>query len=183
MRAAIGIVKSRIDDNDMEHAHEVFYRIFPKQVVSGRRQSATADWIYHHCEDGRGVVTPRDVIDLLEFAVKSQIDHLRRGADPEADCLLGSQALKDALIELSKKKCRTYLQAEFPKFWPDIKKFENSKAEHNGESLANLLGKSWQEKVDDLIAIGFLQKRPQSNSYLIPFIFRPGMAVRQGKGF
>lgn len=183
VRRLCAIAKSRIDDNEMEHADEVFYRIFPTQVVSGKNQSATSDWIYHHCEDGRGVVTPRDVIDLLEFAVKAQIDQLQRGARPDADCVIGSQALKDALVDLSKKKCRTYLQAEFPQFWPDLRKFENAKAEHNNQSLQKLLGKNYHEKIDDLLAIGFLQKRPQSKSFIIPFLFRPGLAVRQGKAF
>jgi hypothetical protein len=183
VRSQCAIAKSRIDDNDMEHAEEVFYRIFPAQVVSGKNQSATGDWIYHHCEDGRGVVTPRDVIDLLEFAVKAQIDYLQRGSDADQDSLIGALALKEALIELSKKKCRTYLQAEFPNFWPDIRKFEHAKAEHNSDSLQKLLGKNCQEKVDDLIAIGFFEKRPQSKSFIIPFLFRPGLAIRQGKAF
>jgi hypothetical protein len=183
VRRLCAIAKSRIDDNDMEHAEEVFYRIFPSQVISGKNQSRTSEWIYHHCEDGRGVVTPRDVIDLLEFAVKAQIAYLQRGGHPEPDCLIGAQALKDALGELSKKKCRTYLEAEFPQFWPEIRKFEHAKAEHNSQSLQKLLGKGWHEKVDDLMAIGFLQKRPQSKSFIIPFVFRPGLAVRQGKAF
>ena len=119
----------------------------------------------------------------LEFAVKAQIEQLQRGAHPEPDCVIGSQALKEALVELSKKKCRTYLQAEFPQFWADIRRFENAKAEHNNQSLQKLLGKDCHEKIDDLLAIGFLQKRPLSKSFIIPFLFRPGLAVRQGKAF
>ena len=97
----------------MEHAEEVFYRIFPMQVASGKNQSATSDWIYHHCEDGRGVVTPRDVIDLLEFAVKAQIDHLQRGADADLDCLIGAQGSISGTI---KEEMQNLSTSRVPKF-------------------------------------------------------------------
>ena len=182
VRSFFHIDKRRIEQNDMEHAVEVFTKMFPGQVVPGKRQSETLDWLYYHCADGRGVVTPRDVIDLLEFALKAQVDNLNRGVE-KPECLIGALAFKEAFGELSKKKCRTYLVAEFPEFWPDIKKFENSKAEHNEESLAKLLGSKWQEKVEDLLALGFLQHKPKSKTYVVPFIFRSGMSLRQGKAF
>lgn len=182
VRTIFGIDKLRIEQNDMEHSVEVFNKFFPPQVVPGKRQSDTLGWLYHHCEDGRGVVTPRDIIDLLEFALKAQVNNLERGSE-SPDYLVGGQALRDAFIELSKKKCRTYLEAEFPEFWPDIKKFENSKAEHNAASLTGLFGENFKERVDDLRAIGFLQHRPKSNTFVIPFIFRIGMNMRQGKAF
>jgi hypothetical protein len=180
VRAALRAEKLLIEQNDPDHAKDVFSRIFPAQVVPGKNQSNTLDWIYHHCADGRGVVTPRDVIDLLEFAIKSQVEHLRRGAS-FMDCFIGPVALKEGLKELSQKKCRTYLEAEFPEFWPDIKKFENSKAEHNEISLKRLMGAEWNRKVEDLVSLGFLQNRPLSKTVIVPFLFRAGMGIRQGK--
>jgi hypothetical protein len=182
VRTAFQIVKERIEQNDMEHAVEVFGRLFPPQVISGKRQSGTLDWIYHHCEDGRGVVTPRDVLDLLQFALKAQVSHMQRGQVPTS-FLMGPQALREGLDELSKKKCRTYLEAEFPGFWPDIKKFESLKAEYNDASLASLLGEHWRQKTEDLVGLGFLQRRPKTNTHTIPFLFRCGMGIRQGKAF
>jgi len=173
--------KARVEQNDMEHANEIFDTIFPPQVVPGKNQSSTTDWIYHHCEDGRAAVTPCDVIDLLEFAIKAQVDQLQRGVDPGGH-LISGVALKEAHNELSKKKCRTYLEAEFPGFWRDIKRFENAKAEHNEKSLQQLLGPKWSEKTEDLVGLGFLSKRP-GGSYIIPFLFRAGMGIRQGKAF
>jgi len=182
VRTFFKIDRRLIEQNDMEHAVEVFNRMFPIQVVPGKRQSGTLDWLYHHCEDGRGVVTPRDVIDLLEFALKGQVDNLNRGVE-KSELLVGALALKEAFVELSKKKCRTYLEAEFPEFWPDIKKFENSKAEHNEQSLTKLLGEKWKDKVEDLMALGFLKQHPKRNTFVVPFIFRVGMSLRQGKAF
>jgi hypothetical protein len=181
------ITKSLIQQNDHAYANQVFYSLFPNQVVKGKSQSNTLDWICHHCQDGQGVVAPRDVIDLLEFALKSQAEYLQRGLEIKTDKdtnlpeLIGSLALKEGLSELSKKKCRTYLKAEFPEFWKDIKRFENSKAEHAQKSLYRLLGVKWKDKVEDLVSLGFLQHRPRSTNYIIPFIFRAGMGIRQGK--
>jgi hypothetical protein len=44
---------------------EAFYRVFPPRVFKGTKQSPTIRWIFNRCADGRGVVTPRDVLDLL----------------------------------------------------------------------------------------------------------------------
>ena len=180
IRAAYGINARQIADNDMQCADEVFNKMFSAQVATGKNQTNTLQWICNHCQDGRGVITPRDVIDLLEFAIKAQVMNLRRGASL-TPAIIGPQAFKDALVELSKKKCRTYLEAEFPEFWPSIKKFENSKAEHCDKTLQRLLGDKWADVVEDLTAIGFIQKRPLKNAYVIPFIFRAGLNIRQGK--
>jgi len=42
---------------------QCFDRIFPPTVFRGPKQSPTIRWIYNRCADGRGVVTPRDVLD------------------------------------------------------------------------------------------------------------------------
>jgi hypothetical protein len=180
IRAAYSISARQIADNDMHYADEIFNRMFSAQVASGKKQANTLQWICNHCQDGRGVITPRDVIDLLEFAIKAQVMNLRRGTTVTPS-LIEAQAFKDALVELSKKKCRTYLEAEFPEFWPSIRKFENSKAEHCDKTLQRLLGDKWADIVEDLTAIGFIQKRPLKNAYVIPFIFRAGLNIRQGK--
>ena len=181
VRAFCQAVRQRIDENDVEHMKEVFDRLFPPQVMPGKNQSSTIDWIYHHCEDGRGTVTPRDVIDLLVFAIKAQAAYLQAGAAVPTQLITG-QAVKEGLNELSKKKCRTYLEAELPDFWRDIKRFEKSKAEHNKDSLGHLLGSKWVEKVEHLVGLGFLQQRP-GGTWTVPFLFRAGMGIRQGKAF
>jgi hypothetical protein len=180
LRSVYNVVLSRIIENDMRHVGDVFNRLFPPQVVPGKTQSDTLEWIYSHCADGGGVVTPRDVIDLLEFALKAQIDNLERLGET-THFLIQPQALKDGLKELSKKKRRTYLEAEFPEFWEDISRFEDQKAEHHPSSLYELLGPKWQEKVHKLRAVGFLQHRPKHKTYVVPFLFRAGMGIRQGK--
>lgn len=183
IRTLYSVNKELIDSNDQKYCTELFYRIFPRQIVPGKNQSDTLDWLCNHCSDGCGVVTPRDVISLLEFAIKWQVNHFQGGHNPTTSPLINSAAIKEAFADMSKKKCRTYFEAEFPDFWPKIKRFENSKAEHNEATLNKLLGAKWREEVDHLISLGFLQKRPRGNTYTIPFLFRPAMGIRQGKAF
>lgn len=55
-----------------QYQEEMFYKVFPPAVERGSRQSSTLRWIYNHTMDGNGVVTPRDVIDLLTKAKQKQ---------------------------------------------------------------------------------------------------------------
>ncbi len=183
IRSTFQINKALVEQNDVNYCSELFYRIFPHQVVPGKNQSDTLDWLFKHCSDGCGVVTPRDVISLLELALKRQIDHLQNGQPPSVSPLISAIAIKEAFAEMSIKKCRTYFQAEFPDFWETIKKFERSKAEHDNSSLARLLGSKWEDDAEHLVSLGFLKKSPRGNTYTIPFLFRPAMGVRQGKAF
>ena len=51
-----------------------FGKIFPPTVFRGSRQSPTIRWICNRCADGRGVVTPRDILDLSIRAKQRQQD-------------------------------------------------------------------------------------------------------------
>lgn len=166
----------------MDQVQGAFDRLFAPQIRPGKNQSSTMNWIYHHCADGRGVVTPRDVIDLLEFAIKAQIRILQKSKEIPS-YFVGPIALKEALLDLSAKKCRVYLEAEFPEFWPHMKRFQDSKAEHNQGSIEKLIGTKGRDVIEDLIAIGFISARPKTQTYIIPYIFRAGLGIRQGKAF
>jgi hypothetical protein len=106
---------------------DAFYRVFPATVHSGPNQSTTLRWIYNHTMDGRGVVTPRDVIDLLARAKQRQQDEFKTDPSGETEVVIGSSAITYGLTELSKRKKETLLKAEFPHFWAHIEKFMNAK--------------------------------------------------------
>lgn len=157
-----------------------FYRIFPQRLRPGSRQSSTLDWIYKHCEDGNGVVTPRDIIDLIKAAKHMQWDMLRNHRTGTMDCVLSANAIVQGHVTMSKNKRDTYLKAEFQHFWPYIEKFENRKAEHDEASLRAILGRGYEKYLPDLRSIGFLKLNP-GGTYAIPFLYRPGLSIRQGK--
>jgi len=166
-----------------DYQEEVFYKVFPKSVYSGEKQSSTLRWIYTHTSDGRDVVTPRDVIDLLTKAKQKQQDEYKSDSSGESDFIIGPPAIIYGLEELSKRKKTTFLQAEFPHLWKHIKKFVGGRTQYSENDISGLFGKNWHVIVEDLISIGVLRtegKREGSSTFKIPFLYRSGLEVRQG---
>jgi hypothetical protein len=170
--------------NSSDYRKECFYKIFPPTVFRGPKQSTTLDWIYNRCADGRGVVTPRDVLDLLIRAKQKQIDVCQGDLGGGCDHFIGSQAIRYGLEELSKRKRQTYLQAEFPHLWGEMKKFMGGKTDYGETALQGVLGSEWRPISEDLVAIGFLQKKQSAGRravYVVPRLYRHGMEITQGK--
>jgi len=155
-----------------DYRSECFYKVFPKTVHSGNRQSQTLRWIYNHTMDGRGVVTPRDILDLVTKAKQNQQDEFNKYRDEESAWLIGSRAILYGLDELSIRKRDTYLKAEFPHLWPDIEKFEGGKTDYSSKRLSALLGKDWENIITNLISIGLVKKtgRGGDTTYWFPYV-------------
>jgi hypothetical protein len=151
-------------------------------VFRGTRQSPTIRWICNRCGDGRGVITPRDVLDLLIRARQKQQDIYAVDQDGTSDWIFGSAAIQYGFEELSMRKRDTYLQAEFPHLWKDIEKFSGGKTDYNATTLQTLLGPAWKATAEHLLAIGFFSKGRKKNQdvYSIPFLYRHGMNLTQG---
>jgi hypothetical protein len=178
----LGIKRDQMEASSSYRA-QCFYRIFPPTVFRGTRQSRTIRWIFNRCADGRGVVTPRDVLDLLIRAKQRQQDIC--AADPEggSEWVIGPAAIQYGFEELSKRKMQTYLQAEFPHLWKEIEKFAGGKTDYTATSLHDLLGSDWKSTADHLLAIGFFSKGKKGGEevFSIPFLYRHGMNLTQGK--
>ncbi|MBC2735304.1 MAG: hypothetical protein HF981_13175 [Desulfobacteraceae bacterium] len=175
-------------DNDRLHASveyqkECFDKVFPKTVHRGVNQSSTIRWIYSHTQDGRGVVTPRDVLDLLTTARQQQLNICI--ADPAGNNtdIIGSSAILYGLEELSKRKRKTFLEAEFPHMWSEIAKLIGGKTEYTKRALQNIYGKETEKIVEDIVSLGVLKPRliNKKESYWIPYLYRKGLEVSQGK--
>jgi hypothetical protein len=80
LAAYLGLKREQIDAS-ATYRTECFNAIFPTTVFKGSRQSTTIRWICNRCADGRGVITPCDVLDLLIRARQKQQDIC--GANPE----------------------------------------------------------------------------------------------------
>ncbi len=162
---------------------ECFNKIFPPTVFKGTRQSPTIRWIYNRCADGRGVVTPRDVLDLLIRARQKQQDISAADQEGASDSIIGATAIQYGFEELSTRKRETYLQAEFPHLWNDIEKFSGGKTDYNASTLQGLLGPGWKATAENLLAIGFFSRGEKGGEavYSIPFLYRHGMNLTQGK--
>lgn len=182
LRAHLQINQEQLDASSSYRA-KCFRKIFPPTVFRGPKQSPTIRWIYNRCADGRGVVTPRDVLDLLIRARQRQQDIYQ--ADPEgtSEWLISPAAIRYGFEELSRRKRQTYLEAEFPHLWRDIEKFSGGKTDYSSAALQKLLGSKWKATTDDLVDVGFLAKRggkKGSAMFSIPFLYRHGMNLTQG---
>ncbi|HKV03702.1 MAG TPA: hypothetical protein VJO53_01205 [Candidatus Acidoferrales bacterium] len=162
---------------------QCFNAVFPPSVFKGTRQSTTIRWICNRCADGRGVITPRDVLDLLIRAKQKQQDICGEDSEGRSEWLFDTAAIQYGFEELSKRKRDTYLRAEFPHLWGDIEKFSGGKTEYDSSALEGLLGKGWQTISDHLLAIGFFSKNEKEGEavFSIPFLYRHGMNLTQGR--
>jgi len=168
-----------------EYRNEVFYLIFPPTVHRGSNQSPTLRWIYTHTQDGNGVVTPRDVIDLLTRAKQRQLNDYLADPTGSSQCIIGATAIQYGLTELSKRKRETYLQAEFPHLWKSISGFIGGKTEYSGHAIRQVFGKGYERIIEDLVSIGVLRRERRrsdgAESFKIPFMYREGLELKQGK--
>jgi hypothetical protein len=182
MAAYLQINKQQLEAR-ATYRSECFYKVFPPTVFRGPKQSPTLRWIFSRCADGRGVVTPRDILDLLIRARQRQYDECAANPDGSSACVIGSTALQYGFEELSKRKRQTYLEAEFPHLWVHIEKFIGGKTEYNESSLRSLLGRQWKGVVEDLASIGLFSKSQKNSEalYSIPFLYRHGLDLTRGK--
>jgi hypothetical protein len=174
-------VKDELLKSDGEYRQQLFYKVFADTVYRPPNQSPTLRWIYNHTKDGRGVVTPRDVIDLLARASQRQRDSFRTDPDVETDSLFHGPALIYGLEELSKAKRINYLEAEFPHKWTDIRKFSGGGSEYSEAAMQKLFGKRADSTIDDLVSIGVIYRstRKGRRTYRIPYLYREGLECTQ----
>ncbi len=180
IRQHYGISVDKINA-DPSYREKAFYRIFPEKIYAGKNQSLTMDWLMKHCEDGNGVVTPRDLIELVTCAAREQREMLTRQPGEYAT-LLSSASIRIGYQKMCEQKRISYLKAEFPHFWADMEQFEGRKAEHTEKSLERLLGAAWREKVKNLRAVGFLRLNDRrARTYIVPYVYRQCLGIRQGR--
>jgi hypothetical protein len=164
----------------------IISRIFPEKVDPGEKRPDTWNWITTRIADGNGLMSPRNLIDLVnkakEYQAKREEREPRNFEDDEP--ILESDAIKRALIALSTLRVEDTLLAESDHLSAHIERFRNGKAEHNMQSLQQVLrleGDELAEIIEELKFIGFLYEI--GSSYKIPMLYRGGLSMTQGKAF
>lgn len=182
LRKYLNIDSERLEAS-VDYRREAFAAVFPPTVHRGQKQSPTLTWLYARCADGRGVVTPRDVLDLLIRASQHQHDACRANPAGASEWVITAPALKYGLEQLSLRKRTTYLQAEFPHLWGHIERLVGGRTEYNNEALRRTFGAEWQRITADLVSIGLLEEgtRRGAPAYVIPFLYRRGLDLTQGR--
>lgn len=184
LREYFDVNKQRIDVSS-DYREQCFYLIFPQTVYRPPNQSPTLRWLYTHTMDARGVVTPRDVLDLVTKAIQKQQDLFHQNPNGQSPWLIGPEAIKYGLDELSKRKRDTYLKAEFPHLWPHIEKFHGGETEYSPSTLAQLLGGDWESICKDLMSIGLIRRTTIRTTgietYQFPFVYKGGLGLTRGR--
>jgi hypothetical protein len=88
-------------ESSATYRKDAFGKIFPPTVFKGSKQSPTIQWLSNRCADGRGVVTPRDLLDLLIRAKQWQEDSYAADPDGRSDHVIGEDAIQYGFQELS----------------------------------------------------------------------------------
>ncbi len=174
------VLQSTIDQDAL------FYRVFPRQVETGERQSTTMDWIIKRTSDGTGLSAPREVVLFLNELRDVQIQRLERGEpEPSGDTLFDRSSFKQALPKVSEYRTTKVLYSEYPELKPEIEALRSKKSEHQIKSLSSIWNVSMQsasEKAHRLVEVGFFERRTgESITYWVPFIYRPYLNLVQGR--
>ena len=173
--------------SDISEQKKLFYRIFPSQVVPGKRRPATLDWMISRVKDGRGYAAPRELIQLLKYTREAQIKELEIGAEPPPNgALFSPGALKAGLKPVSEQRLNQTLYAEYPTLKPFIEQLYGEKAEQTPDTLSEIWNKPKTESLeiaDKLHQIGFFERRGSKDTptFWVPFLYRDALRLVQGK--
>jgi hypothetical protein len=172
--------------SSIEAQEALFYQLFPNQVDLGAKKPTTLDWALSRTRDGKGINTPRELIQLFTHARTIELKKLETGINNlENDQIISRQSLKEAIEEVSKQRIEQTIYAEFPQLKDHIEKLRDDKADHILETLS----KKWTvtipqaEKIaKELEKIGFFEQRGTISlpKYRVPFMYRPYLDILQG---
>jgi hypothetical protein len=164
-----GIDLKRLDDVD--YARESFQRIFALKYVTQQ----AFDWIYSLLADGRGVVTPRDLIDLLKKALHIQSLWLQKHPDKKDFMTIAS--VQEAHRELSKNRKETVLQTEFSHLMHWIRMLERNKERYKKDELPQVFRGDADKAISTLQAIGVIQFDHKKSCYRVAKLYGAGLQV------
>jgi hypothetical protein len=163
-----------------------FDSLVPTKIDVGNNP-ATFEWILGRVQDGSRTVAPREVIHLLTEAKSNQIAMLERGEEepPQLE-LFTRQAFRDALPTVSKVRLEQTIFAEFEEVKDWLEALKEEKSDQPPESLARIWGVGIDEanrRAKRLVDVGVFEPRGNKKAprFWVPFLYRPGLAVVQGR--
>lgn len=157
------------------HKRNYYWNIlFPKKIASYK----SLQWIFSRLKDGNGIVTPRSAIDLLSGAIEYNKTKLNEDIGDQSS-LFSFAALRAGLKNASINKLYKDIFNEFPKEQHAIKVIEKrGKYLLTEEDAREFFGKDWEHITRSLVKIGVVKYIKNSGSYLVPFLYRPGLGMK-----
>ncbi|WP_146755369.1 hypothetical protein [Arthrobacter sp. AQ5-05] len=163
-----------------------FDSLVPDKIDVGNNPS-TFEWILGRVQDGTKTIAPREVIHLLTETKSSQIAMLERGEDePPRRELFTRMAFREALPTVSKVRLQQTIYAEFDDVKPWLEELNSEKADQYPESLSRIWKVDLElalQRAKRLVDVGVFEPRGTKAAprYWVPFLYRPELAVIQGK--
>ena len=170
---------------DSDRRKQIFYELFPQKIDQGPAAEGFK-WICDRISDGNFIVTPRDLLSVIEQAKSIQIrQNQRDGVELSDNLLFTPDNIRKAVKEISTSNLETRIYPEYPDLKDKIKAFERGKADHNESSLHEILGDDWVNITKRLVRIGFLYKRIKKNAdiWTIPFFYSFALEITRGSNF
>lgn len=169
--------KNYIDIADSQTATE---KILGKQIDVGKKQPDSFGWLLNHLKDGSQTFTPRDVLEYLDSARQHTLTDLSNNVNIQFDSeFFTKSSLKLAWKTVSQSKYETQLCAENPELKQYFDFFSERKSEYTATQLQSFWGEKYLEVCQQLVYVGFFEKR--TDSWKIPFLYRPCLNIKQGK--
>ncbi len=148
-------------------------QIFPEKITN----SSSLVWMYSRLRDSNGVVTPRSVIDMLNAAKNYQLKKLVTNFQ-DSSHIFTVEAIKEGIVDASKKKLELDIYNEFPTEQANIKLIGNyGKHKLSKTDLIELFGNNWSIVAESLRRIGVLRFVKNSNDYMVEFVFRSALGI------
>jgi hypothetical protein len=163
---------------DIDKQTKIFYQMFPSEIAKEDR-CKTFDWILTRTRDAKGNDSPREIIQLLNEAIKQEISSLEIGNNyAQGKQLISINSLKKALAIVSKTKIESVVFAEYPGLKWAISALINEKSMIPVDELSRLWDRNRRNAkkiANELVEIGFLARKGSKDkpTYEIPFIYRP----------
>lgn len=158
-----------------------FNSLFPEKInLFGGLQKDSLDWIMFSTKDGNGINTPREVIELLNFARDHEMSRLERGENvARANILFGQEAMFAGIRKVAKYKLEQTLFSEYPEIKKFVDPLYNRKRHRYGVADLTAMWKQGRPEVQKIAAklaeVGFFRR--EENSYVIPHFYGYALGI------
>jgi len=163
--------------SDYVNQQLIFHHILPGKMVEGGKEVATIDWIWDNLIDAKNRLTPREVIQLLQYGRKAEMDRIHMGERGEEPIfpLISSDALREVLIDVSERKLKGAIFGVQAGLRDPIERLFGWKTEFSLDELAEKLELEKEETkpfIKLMKRLGFLgELKGRSNQYFIGPIY------------
>ncbi len=156
---------------DSEYSRLKFGKLFNFRY----KTQTSFDWAMGLLSDGRGIVTPRDLIDLIGSALLIHARWLQEHTFESSLCSVKS--IQAAHQQLSRRRYTVAVTNEFSHLTRSINKLRGRKDKHSGEELRHLFGAESDTILSELVGIGILRFDSKKDVYRVARLYSPGLSV------